>query len=219
MKVGTDGVLLGAWTPIEHRPEAILDIGAGTGLIALMLAQRSGAGTIDAVEVEAAAFEECVGNFEASPWADRLYCYHAGFSDFAREMDQTYDLIVTNPPFYGERVGSGDPARDRARQAASLPFEELLDGVVRLLAPEGRFCLILPYPQETAFIQRAQETGLFPSRLNRVKGHPGAPVKRSLLEFTREAGACLEEALTIEEGRHSYTDRYRELTRDFYLKM
>ncbi len=219
MKVGTDGVLLGAWTPLEHRPEAILDIGAGTGLIALMLAQRSGAGTIDAVEVEAAAFEECVGNFEASPWADRLYCYHAGFSDFAREMDQTYDLIVTNPPFYGERVGSGDPARDRARQAASLPFEELLDGVVRLLAPEGRFCLILPYLQETAFIQGARETGLFPSRLNRVKGHPGAPVKRSLLEFTREAGACLEEALTIEEGRHSYTDRYRELTRDFYLKM
>ena len=95
----------------------------------------------------------------------------------------------------------------------------MLDGVVRLLAPEGRFCLILPYPQEAAFIQRARETGLFPSRLNRVKGHPGAPVKRSLLEFTREAGPCMEEELTIEEGRHTYTDRYRELTRDFYLKM
>jgi tRNA1Val (adenine37-N6)-methyltransferase len=219
MKVGTDGVLLGAWTPLEHRPDTILDVGSGTGLIALMLAQRSAAGTIDAVEVEACAFEECVGNFEASPWADRLFCYHAGFSDFVREIDEAYDLIVANPPYYREQVGSGDPSRDRARQSASLPFDMLLEGVVRLLAPAGRFCLILPHAEEAAFIELARAKGLFPSRLNRVKGHPGAPVKRTLMEFTREDGPCLEETLAIEEGRHNYTPQYTDLTRDFYLKL
>lgn len=219
MKVGTDGVLLGAWAPLQHRPDAILDIGAGTGLIALMLAQRSGAGTIDAVEVEAAAFEECVGNFEASPWADRLFCYHAGIEEFALEMEGEYDLIVTNPPYFAQQVDSGDPARDRARQSASLPFGLLLDGVVQLLTPKGRFSLILPFPEEAAFTGEARKRGLFPSRLTRVKGHPGAPVKRSLIAFSREEGECLEDTLVIEAGRHRYTPEYKALTGAFYLKM
>ena len=219
MKVGTDGVLLGAWVALENRPDFILDIGAGTGLIALMLAQRSGAETIDAVELDAEAFEQCVDNFETSPWADRLFCYHADFAEFADQMEASYDLIVSNPPYYAENVSSGDASRDRARQFRALPMEVLLNGVVRLLAPEGRFCLILPFKEEIAFLKEARTRGLFPARLMRVKGNPQAPVKRSLLELIRQEGQVAEETLIIEGERHEYTPEYRALTRDFYLKM
>jgi tRNA1Val (adenine37-N6)-methyltransferase len=219
MKVGTDGVLLGAWASLESHPDSILDIGAGTGLIALMLAQRSGAETIDAVELDAAAFEECVENFEASPWADRVFCYHSGFAEFAREMEDPYDLVVSNPPYFEEQAGNTMTSRDRARQGIALPFEELLDGVVRLLAPTGRFALILPFASERAFLQLARTRGLFASRVTRVQGNPGAPVKRSLLELSRREGPCTHESLTIEGERHRYTPEYINLTRDFYLKM
>ncbi len=219
MKVGTDGVLLGAWTSLSHRPDTILDIGAGTGLIALMLAQRSEAETIDAVEAEGAAFEECVENFEASPWGDRLFCYHAGFAEFAEEIEDSYDLIVSNPPYFESQVGGGDPARDRARQLAALPFDELLHGVHHLLAPDGRFALILPYTAEVAFLQEAESLGLFPSRITHVKGNPNASVKRSLLELSREEGPYKQNTLTIEWERHQYTPEYKALTKDFYLKM
>lgn len=113
MKVGTDGVLLGGWTSLEHNPDSILDIGTGTGLIALMLAQRSAAETIDAVEIDESAYEQCVENFEASPWADRLFCYHAGLDEFVNEWDDTYDLIVSNPPFFR-------PSKNVSETGASL---------------------------------------------------------------------------------------------------
>ncbi|MGB5435860.1 MAG: methyltransferase, partial [Maribacter sp.] len=135
MKIGTDGVLLGAWTSLAGHPKSILDIGAGTGLLALMLAQRCGAETIDALEINADAYEQCVENFEASPWDDRLFCYHAGLDEFMDEIEDQYDLIVSNPPFFSEDVSSGDFARDTARQNQSLPFEALIEGVSMLLAP------------------------------------------------------------------------------------
>lgn len=219
MKVGTDGVLLGAWASLEGNPESILDIGAGTGLIALMLAQRSLAENIDAVEIDAPAFEQCVENFEASPWSDRLFCYHCGLEEFAREVDEPYDLILSNPPFYSEDVSSGNPARDTARQQAFLPFEALLGGVSKLLAPHGRFCLILPFKEEGPFISLARQYGLFPGRITRVRGTARAPLKRSLLEFSFREVPPGEDLLTLEERRGQYTQAYRELTRDFYLKM
>lgn len=104
MKISTDGILLGAWTPIYHNPVNILDIGAGTGLISLMLAQRSNAEAIDAIEIDDDAYEECVENFERSPWSDRLFCYHASFLEFVAEIDDQFDLIVSNPPFFANAV-------------------------------------------------------------------------------------------------------------------
>ncbi len=219
MKVGTDGVLLGAWASLEHRPTTILDIGAGTGLIALQLAQRSAAETIDAIELDDTAYEQCVSNFETSPWSDRLSCYHAGFDEFVDEIDDTYDLIVSNPPFYSEDVTTGDESRDQARQNSSLPFEELVEGVSKLLNSDGIFAVIIPFKEENFFTVLAKNFGLFPNRITRVKGNPKAEIKRSLLEFGFSKVEPSIKELTIERERHQYTKEYIELTQVFYLKM
>lgn len=219
MKIGTDGVLFGAWTSLENQPKAILDIGAGTGLIALMLAQKSDATTIDALEIDADAYEQCTENFESSPWGDRLFCYHAGLDEFVADIENKYDLIVSNPPFYSEEVTSGDASRDQARQNQSLPFEELVVGVYHLLSEEGFFSTIIPFKEEEDFLKLASCFGLVPQRITRVKGNPYSEIKRSLLEFGFMKTDVIIDELIIEEERHQYTDAYKALTQDFYLKM
>ena len=219
MKVGTDGVLLGAWTSLDQHPESILDIGAGTGLIALQLAQRSTAGLIDAIELDEDAYEQCVANFEASPWGDRLFCYHAGFDEFVDEMDEQYDLIVSNPPFYAEDVSSGNISRDQARQNSSLPFDELVEGVSKLLSEQGIFSVIVPFKEESNFIDLANHFNLYPRRITRVKGNPDTDFKRSLMEFSFGKSIAEKDELVIEKERHQYTEAYKSLTESFYLKM
>ena len=219
MKIGTDGVLLGAWASLTTNPDTILDIGAGTGLIALMLAQRSGAETVDALEIDEDAYEQCVDNFEASPWGDRLFCYHAGLDEFMDEIEDQYDLIVSNPPFYSEEVASGNSARDVARQNQSLPFEELIERVSKLLSGAGVFSTIIPYKEEVQFIDLAEKSGLYPQHITRVKGNPSSEIKRSLLLFSFNKKEVLKDELTIEVERHQYTPEYITLTKEFYLKM
>lgn len=219
MKVGTDGVLLGAWTSLALHPETILDIGAGTGLIALMLAQRSTAETIDAIEIDENAYEQCVENFEASPWGDRLFCYHAGLDEFEAEWEDTYDLIVCNPPFYTENVSSGNISRDTARQSQFLPFDKLLRGVSVLLSEDGLFTIIIPYHEEERFLTLALSCALKPKRITRVKGNPDTEIKRSLIELSFHDSTLETDALTIEIARHEYTSEYIALTKDFYTKM
>lgn len=219
MKIGTDGVLLGAWASNAHMPESILDIGAGTGIIGLMLAQRSNAETIDALEINEDAFEQCMENFEASPWPDRLFCYHASLDEFVEEVEDKYDLIVSNPPFYSEGVTSGDSSRDMARQNNSLPFDRLIKGVSEMLTEKGIFALIIPIKEETRVLGEALKYGLYPARLLRVKGHPDSEVKRSLMEFHFKNTEPLTNELIIEKSRHQYTQDYINLTKEFYLKM
>ena len=163
--------------PLPARPALVLDIGSGGGLIALMLAQRSGEGQIDAVEPDSGAFEQCVHNFEASPWADRLFCYHCTLQEFASEIDDRYDAIVSNPPFHPELVGSENPMRDRARRQEFLPFEALLEGVAQLLSDEGVFSVVLPQAEEGRFVQLAGQVGLIPVKILRVRGRAGRPLK------------------------------------------
>jgi tRNA1Val (adenine37-N6)-methyltransferase len=219
MKIGTDAVILGAWTPIEH-PFSILDIGAGTGIIALILAQRSGAQQIDALEIDDDAYEECVENFENSPWNDSLFCYHAAFDEFIEEMeDEQYDLIVSNPPFYTEDYFSSNEKRDTARFTEALPFTELLEGASLLLSEEGTFSVIIPYKSEEKFIEIAHSHKLFPYKITRVKGTETSEIKRSLIAFTKEKKELKEDELIIEISRHQYTPEYISLTKDFYLKM
>ncbi len=228
-KIGTDGVLLGAWTSLEHHPNSILDIGTGTGVIALMLAQRSASQTIDALELDEDAYEQATENFEASDWGDRLFCYHAHLYEFATEMDEQYDLIVSNPPFYEPEYKTQNKARDQARFDDAMPFELLLGAVQNLLSPDGRFNVILPFHREQEFIQLAERGGLLPTRITQVQGTPTSEVKRSMMEFCfREpaspAGRSLTtpatiETLIIEKSRHDYTEEYVALVKDFYLKM
>ena len=219
MKVGTDGVLLGAWAPVEHNPFSILDIGAGTGLIALMLAQRSHAEQVDALEIDEDAYEQCVDNFENSPWGDRLFCYHAGLDEFMEEPEDEYDLIVSNPPFYTDDYKSGDEQRDTARFADALPFEDLAEAASILLSDIGIFAVIIPYKEEERFIALAAENELFPIKITRVKGTPSSEIKRSLIAFSRIQKEPVIDELVIETARHQYTPEYTALTQDFYLKM
>jgi tRNA1Val (adenine37-N6)-methyltransferase len=219
MKVGTDGVLLGAWAPIDHNPFSVLDIGAGTGIIALMLAQRTHSEQIDALEIDEDAYEQAVENFESSPWGDRLFCYHAGLDEFIEEPEDEYDLIVSNPPFYSEDYKSENEQRDLARFQDAMPFEELVEAADLLLSENGIFALILPYKEEQSFIALAKESELYPLKITRVKGTPTSNIKRSLLAFSRNEKAAIEtDELIIEIERHNYTSEYKELTKDFYLK-
>ncbi|RYJ43258.1 tRNA1(Val) (adenine(37)-N6)-methyltransferase [Flavobacterium beibuense] len=220
MKVGTDGVLLGAWTPVVNNPFSILDIGAGTGLIALMLAQRSHAEQIDAIEIDDDAYEQAVENFEESPWGDRLFCYHAGLDEFVEEMeDEEYDIIVSNPPFYTENYSSGNEQRDKARFTESLPFEELIKAAAILLSENGIFSVIIAFKEEEKFKAIAAEFGLYPAKITRVKGTPETEIKRSLLAFIRLQTETAVDELVIETARHHYTPEYTALTKDFYLKL
>ncbi len=220
MKVGTDGVLLGAWTPINHNPHNILDIGAGTGLIALMLAQRSNAEQIDALEIDENAYEQATDNFENSPWNDRLFCYHAGLDEFVEEPEDEYDLIVSNPPFYTENYKSDNQQRDLARFEDALPFDELIEAAALLISENGVFAVIIPYKEENKFLALAKENELSPIKITRVKGSPTVEIKRSLIAFSRnEITNFPIDELVIETARHQYTPEYIELTKPFYLKM
>lgn len=220
MKVGTDSVLLGAWAPVAHNPFSILDIGAGTGILALMLAQRTPAEQIDALEIDEEAYEQAVDNFENSPWSDRLFCFHAGLDEFIEEPEDEYDLIISNPPFYSEDYKTTNEQRDLARFQDAMPFEELIEAADLLLSENGIFAVILPFKEEENFISLASEAELYPLKITHVKGNPNTPIKRSLLAFSRDKNTAIAiDELTIETDRHIYTPAYIELTKDFYLKM
>ena len=219
MKIGTDAVLLGAWASLNHQPFSILDIGAGTGVLALMLAQRSHAELIDAIEIDDEAYEQCVENFERSPWSDRLFCYHASLEELATEIEDQYDLIISNPPFYSDSYKSENKQRDLARFVDAMPFRHLIESVSKLLSKDGIFTVIIPFSEEKDFIVLASKEHLFPNRILHVKGTPSTEIKRSLMEFSfTEVKAEISE-LIIETARHHYTEDYIELTREFYLKM
>tara|TARA_R110002049_G_scaffold44913_1_gene131397 strand:+ start:740 stop:1456 length:717 start_codon:yes stop_codon:yes gene_type:complete len=219
MKIGTDGVLLGAWTSIENNPFSILDIGAGTGILSLMLAQRCNAELIDTIEIDDDAFEQCTDNFENSSWNDRLFCYHTSLEAFTKEIDDQYDLIVSNPPFYSDDFKSKNEQRDLARFQDALPFEHLVESASKLLSETGIFSVIIPFKEENHFIDLALKVKLFPNRILHVKGNPSLDIKRSLIEFSFSKSDVKIMELIIETERHQYTQDYIDLTKNFYLKM
>ncbi|NVJ89331.1 MAG: methyltransferase [Flavobacteriaceae bacterium] len=222
MKVGTDGVLLGAWCTLNNSVNSVLDIGSGTGLIALMLAQRSFAELIDAVEIDDNAYEQTVENFEQSSWADRLFCYHSNFKDFAEEMsedEETYDVIVSNPPFYNGSFKTDHEERNTARFTNALSFTDLIKGVVKILSEEGVFGVIIPKSEFEEFTDIAKTNKLYLNRSCWVKGNPEVDVKRVMLEFSFQQKPVIKEQLIIETERHKYTVDYINLTKDYYLKM
>ncbi len=226
MKIGTDGVLLGAWVSIKSNPFSVLDIGTGTGIIALQLAQRSNAEIVDAIEIDDDAYEQCVDNFESSPWGDRLFCYHASLGEFVEEIDEKYDIVISNPPFYAPSLATNSDeenkiseSRKLARFNDALPFDELIKGASLLLSNEGVFAVIIPRNEEENIIKIAVQVNLFPKRICRVRGNKTTEEKRSIIEFSFKKTSVIIENLIIENSRHEYTDEYIGLVQDFYLKM
>ena len=214
MKVGTDGVLLGAWAACDGA-KRILDIGTGTGVISLMLAQRNSEAEIHAVEIDEIATKRARSNFDLSPWAERLEVENCAVQEFG--ADEKFDLIISNPPYFVDSLLPPDAKRSTARHTHDLSFEELDKAVCRLLADEGRFALILPI---TEFEKYLTITQLHLARRCDVYPKVGAAIKRVMAEFALHATAEVKhETITIEQDkRGDYTDEYRALTKDFYLK-
>ncbi|RLS79903.1 MAG: methyltransferase domain-containing protein [Planctomycetota bacterium] len=222
MKIGTDGILLGAWAPAE-QPELILDIGTGTGLIALMMAQRFPNAIVDAVEVEPNAAEQAARNFSSSPWPDRLNLHHQTIQSFASSglRNKAYSLIVSNPPWFADSLKSNEIRRNLARHTDSLSHDELLNSVRLLLHSSGRFAVVLPFGDSTSFIHSAHQRNLFCRRQCHVRSKPSLSPHRVLLEFETvpaESPVIPQELIIENEQHHDYTESFRKLTRDFYLR-
>jgi tRNA1Val (adenine37-N6)-methyltransferase len=218
MKVGMDGVLLGAWTD-PSGAERILDIGTGTGLIALMMAQKNNLAQIDAIEVDQEAYNEAVLNCQQSPWNDRIKLELCSFQEFAERTNRKYDLIVSNPPFFTNGIKAPLENRAQARHSDSLPLDVLISGATSLLTENGRIALVLPIESLPEIKLIADLNKLFISRLCRIKPNPIKPDFRILFELTNTKCTIQESELMIEfEKHHDYTPEYKDLTKDFYLK-
>ena len=216
MKVGTDGVLLGAWTDVSNA-RRILDIGTGTGLIALMVAQRTTNVQITAIDIDAEAVNQARENVSSSPWKNRVGVMLQDVCTYT--SDTGFDTIVSNPPYFIDSLKCPDSQRATARHTDTLDAPRLLEKVAELLTPDGRFSLILPADQTDELLRIAKTQGLYPSRWTQVITRPGLPPKRSLVEFRKNAQAYSVNELVIELDRHVYSEEYIALTREFYLKL
>jgi len=216
MKVNTDGVLLGAWAETAHVARA-MDAGTGSGLIALMIAQRSEA-VIDAVEIDPPAALQARENAARSPWKNRLCIHCDSFQHFASVSQIKYDLIVSNPPYFRNALKPEDKRRSAARHEHSLTHEELLKGAASIITPQGMFCVILPYAEKENFAEMAEIYRLYCCRIKSVKTTPGAGFSRVLMSFgTSRKGMPDKTELVIHQENGSYSREYVEMTKDFYL--
>lgn len=216
MKVGTDGVLLGAWADVQNA-RCILDVGTGTGLIALMLAQRSEA-SIHAVDVDTDAVEQARENVKNSPWADRIDVCLQDIKSFPAVCSKRFDLIVSNPPYFTEAVKCPESRRNAARHTDGLSFSDLLNSVSALLADEGAFSVILPAEAATEFIAQAIRVGLYLTRQVWIHTKPQAVPKRVLMTFKKCSNSVVQaEHLTVEIERHVYSPEFSALVKDYYL--
>ena len=218
MRVGTDGVLLGAWCRLDGA-ERVLDVGTGTGLIAIMAAQRSTA-RIDAVELDFEAACDAAQNAGLSPWSDRITVYAADFvQSYGPYTRPLYDHILSNPPYFVQSLLPPDRRREHARHTGSLDYEALFEGAAVLLRPGGRLSLIAPADLEEHLAFVALLHGFYPVRYTYVSGIAGRAPKRLLSEWGRERLPLETDALAVERRGEGYTPEYVALTRDFYLKM
>lgn len=217
MKVGTDGVLLGAWAQVAEAKN-VLDIGTGTGLIALMIAQRSHA-LITAIDIDEDAVEQAKENVASSPWGERISVCRKNVKEMQPQQDGGFDVIVSNPPYFVENVGCPDDRRHAARHADGLTFRELLSAVSGLLSDDGIFSVIIPTDAVDSFTVIAAEFHLYQQRKTLVHTKPGAIPKRTLLVFGRNVCACETTHLIVELERHVYSPEFITLTKDYYLNM
>ena len=218
MKVGTDGVLLGAWVEAEAA-QSILDIGTGTGVIAVMLAQRNEFAPVHGVEIDDEAAAQAAENMRATPWAERLHVRHHSIQDYARDTEQRYDLIVSNPPFFTGGVLSQSENKTGVRHTVKLPHGDLLIATQTLLTQQGVFAVVLPLLEGLRFVEMARSYRLYCERMTEVRTKAGKPVSRLLLQFTRHIPHAIrkDELIIQQDEANAWTPEYRELTKEFYL--
>jgi tRNA1Val (adenine37-N6)-methyltransferase len=215
-KVGTDGVLLGA-SADTGGAKNILDIGAGTGLISLMLAQRCNA-EITAIEPDYESYLQTSENVSRSPWPERIKVIHTSLQNLDQNSGR-FDMIVTNPPFFKDSLTNPDPRKSAARHAEYLSAEEILQGTLKFMKEDGNLQLILPYVEGNIFIAEAHKYGFYCNSIIKIKPVPSAEIRRLILKFSRVQKKPAESFLTIEHGkRHEFTEEYKNLTKEFYLK-
>jgi len=217
MKVGTDGILLGAWANVKDAQTA-LDIGTGTGLIAIMLGQRNEKVNIHAVEIDEVACEQAKKNMKAAPWSNRLKAFSSSIQDFTQSATQKYDLIVSNPPFFSGGTFSDNQDRNRVRHTIKMPHGDLLIAVRQLLTNDGKFSVILPFIEGLRFIEIAKTYHLSCTRKTEVFPKKDKSVERLLLQFEKNEKALEEDQLVIQvDGANDWTPAFKALTEDFYL--
>ena len=217
MKIGTDGVLLGAWAPITKQPLKVLDVGSGTGLIALMLAQRLPEAKLVGVEIDKNAAFEAADNFKNSLWSSRLKSVNEQFQVFAQKTEETFDLIVSNPPFFRTGVEQSKNSRTAARNNHYLPYEDLFIGVKKLLSNQGKFTLICPFEYRNDLIELGLCKALYLGQELFVKGTQTSSFKRILMCFSKVKTNLKTQELVLEKKRHMRTEVYQSLVKDFYL--
>ncbi|MDE5969001.1 MAG: methyltransferase, partial [Muribaculaceae bacterium] len=210
MKVGTDGVLLGAWASIAGNPTSILDVGTGCGIIALMMAQRCPSANIQAIDIETNAIAEATENFNNSPWPDRLTCSLFDATDFAHATIQKFDLIISNPPFFAERTFAPDTSRAAARNQQSLSPEALFSAAAKLLSPEGSICVIYPASLSPEILAAASIAGLSPINVTDVITKEGSAPSRTLWQFSKNysCGQNYNQTITLRDDTGKPTDEY-----------
>ena len=215
MKIGTDGVILGAWAFESYSPERILDVGAGTGLISLMMAQRFPTAQITGIEIDASAASEAAHNIDRSPWRDRISIINGDFSDCDLKH---FDAIVSNPPFFTSGLQSPDLQRADARHEGCLSIDKLLERSADILTDGGRLAIILPYERLDKTIYHAAVRHLDVSRIAELSPAPLAQPIRAMIEFTKGLTDTYDrETITIRTASGTYSRRYADLTSEFYL--
>ncbi|MEI6754151.1 MAG: tRNA1(Val) (adenine(37)-N6)-methyltransferase [Paludibacter sp.] len=217
MKVGIDGVLLGAWTSVEGCKN-ILDVGTGTGLIALMLAQRTEA-LIIGIDIEKDAVDQAIENVKNSPWKEQINILEQSFQDYANTSNERFDLIISNPPYFVNSLKAPTENRSTARHTDSLSHRELIENAMKILSPIGRISLILPLNEGIECIRIAKSLRLFCSKRVNVYPKRNGEIKRLLLEFKTAQAETEVTPLIIEESRHQYSAEFTEIAKDYYLKL
>ncbi len=215
MKVGTDSVLLGAWIQ-DKAFEDVLDIGCGSGLISLMMAQRFENADVMGIEIDPNSVEDAKFNFEQSTWASRLKVKEIDIREF--NSINKYDLIVSNPPFFTESLLPPKDNRAGARHDFQLSLDDLLVSAVRLLKENAVFALVFPYDREEILIEKAFQLNLYPQRILHTRNKPDAQVKRCFIEFQKKQTSEVKmEMLEIRDYNNEYSSAYKKLTKDFYI--
>ncbi len=216
MKVCTDSCVLGAYAPVAGA-RRILDIGAGTGLLSLMVAQRAPQALLEAVELDPAAAAQAQENIAGSPWGNRITLHPVGLQEFAQQQPAPFDAIISNPPFFQASLKSADAVKNQAKHTQTLSFSEVIRFAWQYLTPQGQLHILLPPHEAGVFAREAHQTGFYTNQILWLEATPGGKLLRAIHIYSRQPSALQESTLAVREKDNAYTPAFRELLKDYYL--